>query len=451
MNAGDGITGDAKVGKKGDTAGIGGVPKELLQHPLSGFIGEFEQSSRGGRVMALTLRRKTNDGRPGDVVFKGDVSLVRAPGTKPPEPKCYPPTPEVIVPAIAPRPGMNRTWRKRRHDAPVTVVNAAYWDLCEIAQLLTRGFREQTDWGYWAVSQGKSWLEERSMYCIPPEAPESDRKIVEDLVRTANVIHLNELHNYWFLEHVTAGTRIVIHHHGCYHRDNPARYERSEVNAGYKRVVSTVDLLICGDPECDATKVWLPSPLDLNEMDRLFGVWAPLREGEKVTVGHCWTVGANKGSDEFARIAEHTEGFNSRFQLAIWHKVPRRQSWYYLSQCDVYFATFLYGAGLATYEAMALGIPAIVGFQQVTPGLTAGSVIARYREEIGSDELPFIVVTPETCGQWLRDLTHDSDLRAEWGRRGRAYVEKWHDLPVVTKRAQDIYEATEPCKFVVGA
>jgi glycosyltransferase involved in cell wall biosynthesis len=213
------------------------------------------------------------------------------------------------------------------------------------------------------------------------------------------------------------------------------------VEAGYTRLVSTPDLLACGTPQYRKKLKWLPSPLCLDELDRNYPRWQERERGEKVVVGHAYTVGSNKGTEEFLRIAAEA-GRKQPLQVGLINKVQRRQALWYISQCDVYFATFLYGPGLASYEAMAFGKPVLVG---CTP-----DELAAQRSAIG-EELPFIHVTPQTCGKWLRDLTADADLRAEWGQRGRKYVEKFHDLPQVVKRLKKLYEQTKPCKFVVPA
>ena len=420
-----------------------GVSPDLLKQPLKGLRVEFEVSPRNAKLVTLTITRKARGTKPEKVVLKADVPMSAIAGQKP---QCYPPEIGSVTPALKSKPGMSATWRVRDSHAPPTVTHLAYWDLCEIGQLLAQGFLRHDTWGYWTISHDTSYIQERPMYRIAGAGSDvCDRRVAEDLIHDSDVLILNEFHNYWVTKKLPVGKRMVMYHHGCFHRDKPGKYERAESEAGYTRVVSTPDLLLYGKQKYNRNKQWVPSPLDTDELDRLYNVWRPRRANERVTVGHCYTLKGNKGTDEFEAIARDAEG---KFDLAFWHRVQRRQSLYYLSQCDIYFASFLFCPGLATFEAMAMGIPAMVGFEQ-KDGMSAESVIERYKQEIGEDELPFVVVTPETCGKALRDLVNDAGLREDWARKGRAYIERWHALPAVTARMKSILEKVEPCRFVV--
>lgn len=419
------------------------VPPGLLRHSLRGLRIEFEDSPRNAKLVSLTIIRKARGTKPEKVMLKADVSMSAISSNKP---QCYPPEVGSITPTIKSKPGMNATWRLRNREAPTTVTHLTYWDLCEIGQLLAQGFLRYDTWGYWSISHDTSYIQERPMYRIAGAGSDvCDRRVAEDIMHESDVLILNEFHNYWITKQLPVGKRMVLYHHGCFHRDKPGKYERAETEAGYARIVSTPDLLLYGKTRYNRNKQWVPSPLDVEELDRLYNVWRPRRANERVTVGHCYTIKENKGTDDFEAIARAVEG---RFDLALWHRVQRRQSLYYLSQCDIYFASFLFCPGLATLEAMAMGIPAMAGFGQ-KGGVSAESVIDRYKQEIGEDELPFIVVTQETCGKLLRDLVNDAGLRAHWAAKGRAYIDKWHSLPAVTARMKSILENVEPCRFVV--
>lgn len=334
-----------------------------------------------------------------------------------------------------------RVWREPADNGRLRIVNISSWDLCEIGYKLAVGFLRYTGDSYIAFSGGTSWTQERVWYCADAGDPQQhDLHLQHDLTRLADILHVNEYHNHNLLVSVAPGKRMVMHHHGCEYRDNPGKFERQECEARYTRLVSTPDLLIHGEPQYRRKLKWLPSPLVLEEFDRNFPAWEPREPGEPLVVAHAYTIGSNKGTEDFLRIVGELQGQRVNVQPGLINRVQRRQALWYISQCDVYFATFLYGPGLASYEAMAFGKPVLVG---CTP-----DELAAQKSVIG-EELPFIHVTPDTCGRVIRDLAADPDLRAAWGQRGRKYVEKFHDLPQVVKRLKRLYAQTKPCKYVV--
>lgn len=325
-----------------------------------------------------------------------------------------------------------------------SVVNIGYWDLCEIGYKLAQGFLRYTDWSYQAFSGGTSWVTERAWYRENTTDPQRhDRELQRDLVALADIIHVNEYHEQALLADVKPGKRMVMHHHGCRYRDDPEKYEREETEAGYMRLVSTPDLLIHGTARYRRNLQWLPSPLELEELDRTYPRWDERDPALPLVVAHGYTVEGNKGTPEFLRImADLVQRRAANVDAGLINGVQRRQSLWYISQCDIYFATFFFGPGLASYEAMTFGKPVLVG--------CSPDELAAQKSVIG-EELPFIHVTPATCGTWIRALAADPDLRREWGKRGRKYVEKFHDIKQVVARAKKLYEQVRPCKALVQA
>jgi glycosyltransferase involved in cell wall biosynthesis len=337
-----------------------------------------------------------------------------------------------------------RIWREPAQQPPHTVANIGHWDLCEIGYKLANGFLAATDWGYWTLTSGTSWVTERAWYKEDVADPQRhDRELQRDIVALADIIHVNERHGQALLADVRPGKRMVVHHHGVAYRDDPGKYERQEVEAGYTRLVSTPDLLIHGKPRYRKTLQWLPSPLDLQELDRNFPQWQPRDPDLPLVIAHGFTIASNKGTQDFLRIVDEcVEHRSLDLEIALINRVQRRQALWYIAQCDVYFGTFLFGPGLASYEAMAFGKPVLVGCTK--------EELAAQRSVIGND-LPFIHVTPETLAVRLSELAHDAALREEWGQRGRRYIEKFHDLPVVVERARQLYEQTQPARCLVQA
>ena len=355
-------------------------------------------------------------------------------------------TPQRIVPAFARSALGNRTWRSLAAQQSNRAVYLCYWDLCECGYELSKGFLQHTrNWGMECLSSGTSWVAERVWHRVDLTDPDkNDQAVFSDKVARADVVHLCEYHNFPYLSMACVDKRMVIHHHGVQYRDNPLQYEKQEVEAGYLRLVSTPDLLIHGTSPYRETLKWLPSPIDLRELDRNFPRWGgtPEEEDRPVRVLHGYTVKGNKGTATFEAIVEREQECGLNIEYGPVNHVQKRIAMWLLSQADLYFATFLCGPGMATVEAMAFGIPVLVG--------CSADELAAQKECYG-DPLPFVYVTPDTCGKVLRQLVNEPAMREEYGRRGREAVERLHAVPAVVKRLKGYYEETEPCRFLVQA
>lgn len=88
--------------------------------------------------------------------------------------------------------------------------------------------------------------------------------------------------------------------------------------------------------------------------------------------------------------------------------------------------------GSVAVEAMALGTPVVAHIGQ--------KELASFPPEQQS-ELPVVTATPETIREVLRELlTSRRHELPELGRKGRAYVERWHDPLVIAARLKREYE-----------
>lgn len=319
-------------------------------------------------------------------------------------------------------------------------VNISNRNICEIPSLLTQGFLEYTDWGYWTVMlMQPSWLGERVWWQIDRHDPERrEFKMLQDLCRHADVIHLNG--NYDWLHEIgpelEGRVKVVMHHHGGQVRKDPTIAER-ERDAGWEVLVSTPDLLVH-----IPWARWLPSPIDLRELDRNIPIWKPRKD--RIVVGHGYTIAGNKGTNDIARAVAECSRRDPRIEFMPWNGIQKRLSHWLLSQCDIYVATLLYGPGVATLEAMAMGIPAMCGcseeeleYQCAVLGVT------------DPDDLPWIYVTAETLSDRIMDLVNDPDEWEHRAMRARQYVEQWHDVPQVVQRLKAIYEEIKPCRSII--
>lgn len=326
------------------------------------------------------------------------------------------------------------TWRKPTSDK-TRILHFAQFDLCQIGYELTHGFHQYSDMSYRVFSTEQTWVKERQYHLLDDEF---DLDLLHDAVDMADIIVVNTDHYPPFLHRQSMqGKKMVIYHHGPPYREEYKQLNKLETAAGYGRLVSTPDLL-----RLDKNLTWLPCPINVREFDALYNNWNKSSRGP-LQIAHSFTISSNKGTPEFANIVNKMTSDGEPIKLGLIHLVNRQVSLHLLSQADVYFATYLYGPGLATIEAMTLGIPALVGctkeelkWQMSAIGVTK------------VEDLPWIYVTPETTADILREL-QDPKVRKHWAEKGRDYVERFHDIRVVVKRLEDFCQSLEPAKGVI--
>lgn len=127
-----------------------------------------------------------------------------------------------------------------------------------------------------------------------------------------------------------------------------------------------------------------------------------------------------------------TEGVPLEFVLV--EGIPHHEARRLYERADLVVDQLLCGwyGGLAV-EAMALGKPVISYVREDD---------LKFIPQQMREELPIINATPSTIygvlKQWLTERKHELP---EIGRRGRAYVEKWHNPLKIAARLKDEYEA----------
>jgi glycosyltransferase involved in cell wall biosynthesis len=138
---------------------------------------------------------------------------------------------------------------------------------------------------------------------------------------------------------------------------------------------------------------------------------------------------ALKGTDYLvaAVAALRTEGVAC--ELVILERRPHREVLEAIAACDVVADQFLVGAyARLAIEAMALGKPVLC---YLRPDLFKYNPIWR--------ECPIINADPDTLKDRLRELLLMTPAeRAEIGRRGRQYIERFHSLEYIGKRLDEI-------------
>lgn len=100
-----------------------------------------------------------------------------------------------------------------------------------------------------------------------------------------------------------------------------------------------------------------------------------------------------------------------------------------MQECDIFVDQIIIGSyGLAALEAMAFGKPVVC---YIKP-----SMLSQY-----PPDLPVVNATIETLPEVLARLIEDGALRRELGRRGREYVEKYHNAHELARQLLQIYQS----------
>lgn len=167
----------------------------------------------------------------------------------------------------------------------------------------------------------------------------------------------------------------------------------------------------------------VPRRLLLSDYQPVF----PQPDAKKPLIAHSPTAPITKGTEIVVRTVEQLKA-RYDFEFLLIQGLERRQAMQLVARADILLDQFVLGDfGSAALEAMALGKPVVC---YIKPSLAA-----QY-----PPELPVVKATQETLPDVLEHLLKDSRLREDLGRRGRAYVEKYHDALKVADKIVDIYE-----------
>lgn len=217
----------------------------------------------------------------------------------------------------------------------------------------------------------------------------------------------------------------------------PREYFLPKVDAAKRRAVARLG------GRADGIFVLNPDLLDVLPPNAAFlpyasvdpGDWQPVAAQNQVpVVVHTPSDRAVKGTEHVVRAVERLRGEGVALELALVERVPRAEARAVLEQADVVVDQLLSGwYGGVAVEAMALGKP--------TVAYLADKDLARVPPDFAR-ELPIVRATSETLVETLRELlTRRRDELGELGRRGRAFVERWHDPLAVARTCAGAYSA----------
>jgi hypothetical protein len=152
----------------------------------------------------------------------------------------------------------------------------------------------------------------------------------------------------------------------------------------------------------------------------------PDRTARKPVVLHSPTAPRYKGTPAIEAAVEQLRRTHILEYRRV-HGVPHAEAKRMMQECDIFVDQLGAGAhGLAALEAMAYGKPVVC---YIKPALRP-----HY-----PPELPIVSATLDNIPEVLARLLEDGALRYELGRRGRAYVEQYHDAHLIARQLQVIY------------
>lgn len=134
-----------------------------------------------------------------------------------------------------------------------------------------------------------------------------------------------------------------------------------------------------------------------------------------------------KGTAAVQSAMEELQRGGVAFEYRQIENMPHAQAMETMADCDVYVDQLIIGShGLAALEAMALG-KAVVCY--IKPSM---------RDKY-PPELPIVSADPHSLSDVLAELLKDRQRIAELGRRGRAYVEQYHDAVLLARGLAEFY------------
>ena len=150
------------------------------------------------------------------------------------------------------------------------------------------------------------------------------------------------------------------------------------------------------------------------------------QENERLVVVHAPTSQAIKGTEHILKaVQELKQKYDFEFILVSNKSNECAKAIY--RQADIIIDQLLIGCyGVFAVESMAMGKPVI-------------SWISDFMKEKYPKDLPIFIASPENICQQLESLLKDKKLRKDIGRRGREYVERYHDMNLVSKKLLDLY------------
>jgi len=326
---------------------------------------------------------------------------------------------------------------KQRSGGPLRIMIIGYWDLCEIGFLTARGINESGRGMAWCVRHGYDQTYLRMRHDVALHGHGDIERIIQKMP-AFDVIHLNCYHSFDLLRGAIPGKhRMVIMYHGMEYREHWREWEEKEIEAGYGRVVSTLDLLEYS--EHPDTLTWMPSPIDIVWLRSAFPRYER-RPWDAIRIVHAATVRENKGTEQIVETIERLRMKGLDVELDLIERVPHWESLWRIAQGDIYIAALKYDIGVGALEAMTFGIPVI--------SYASDYAISEWRKRF--NPVPFTYVSDaKELEEQLESLITDENERQARGRIGQRHVETYHDYYTVAMQWLQFYSQLKPAKAII--
>jgi glycosyltransferase involved in cell wall biosynthesis len=213
------------------------------------------------------------------------------------------------------------------------------------------------------------------------------------------------------------GKKVVFHFHGSEIRNKKMHPRLKLANA---RLVSSVDLF-----QFVPDGIWIPQPVDLE-------YWRPhVEDGSKKTISiiHAPSHRKKKGTDLILSTIEELKREGYPVELSLIEGQPYDSLKEHYQKGDIFIDQLIIGAyGNFAVEGMALKKPVCVFIKDKFAPLYPG-------------ELPVVNSCSGNLKKNLIKLIEDGSLRKELGEKGRAYVEKYHEVNEIALKCLSIYQS----------
>jgi hypothetical protein len=298
---------------------------------------------------------------------------------------------------------------------------------------LAQAFRRYApDWVYDVYTVTKTFY--------PVERRYNAVEVIREAYPAADVVHVNNDLRYVQRMARRSGPKpYVVHHHGTMYRTAYERHLLDQRRAKAIAIVSTLDLQAIAPDRSD----WLPAPSDLDELAAIRA--AEYQPGDVLRVAHAPTNRKIKSTDALIAAVDRLRSEGAAIELDVIEKVSNAECMQRKARADVFVDQVILGYGCNAIEAWGMGIPVIAGIDvERGPALIRQPIPASTPELMRSTwgEFPWYDANEATLYDALAAML-DAKVRARYAKRGLAHVRRWHDAPVVVKRAQDIYRRAQ--------
>jgi len=181
-------------------------------------------------------------------------------------------------------------------------------------------------------------------------------------------------------------------------------------------------------------------PYTKPDLDSLLSAPIEKNKGGKFKILHAPSNRSVKGTKYILPVVERIKSEYRDVEILLVENTPHIEAREIYKEADLVIEQVLLGwySGVAV-EAMALGKPVITYIRQED---------LRFVPSLMAKELPVINAAPDTLYDVIRKAVEDRERLIETGRKGRAYIRKWHDPIKIAERMKSLYETllgVRPC------